>query len=291
MSIRAYQWAMKQTCGSASAKCLLLVLADLHRDGGGPLFYGQERLAELAEMTPRTAFKHLKGLEDRGHIRRHARRDAKGHRASDIIELCLPDPNSQELQSGAVPTRNFGQSQLEESATYPGMVYPGGGGSAPARAYAARPPYDPERPVSPVEYFTAEEIALAKEYHAKVVALWGEDPARPAPPDQYRTWARAYLATGLPRATLREVFKEVLEGKAAQAIDNGPPSTMRYVEKAVYRRSEEMRAAASGEVVPITAARRNGAKKPSPHETLTGGFAAELERRNREEALETGAGR
>lgn len=68
MSFQAMTWAIKQECGSAAAKLVLLMLADRTNHDTGNCFPRQKTLAQDCEMRVETLKTHLKNLEDRGLI-------------------------------------------------------------------------------------------------------------------------------------------------------------------------------------------------------------------------------
>lgn len=89
MSEAAFAWALRATTGSPTAKAVLFDLA-LAADGLGFVWRSQRQVSATTELTERSVRTALAGLEVRGLIERHGRRDARGHRACDLIVLALP---------------------------------------------------------------------------------------------------------------------------------------------------------------------------------------------------------
>ncbi len=103
MSFQASTWATKQKVPSASAKFILLLLAN-YADADGFTFVGQKTLAEDASMSPRTIVRHMATLENAGLIRRSRRFREDGSRSSDGTYLCLASAQDQ-------PSANLTSSQ------------------------------------------------------------------------------------------------------------------------------------------------------------------------------------
>lgn len=100
MSKVAREWAKSQKAGSASAKIVLLVLAD-HADNGGLCWPSRATIAELTELSVRSVVDQLKALEARGLIARDERNREDGSQTSSFIQLNLEhDEGVQELQGG-----------------------------------------------------------------------------------------------------------------------------------------------------------------------------------------------
>ena len=103
MSIKALNWAKRQTGGGLATKALLLVLADC-ADDSGQCWPGQETLATILECSVRCIRDALKRLEGNGLIYRTRRRRQNGSRTSDLIQLCLyKSPETAPAKSAATP--------------------------------------------------------------------------------------------------------------------------------------------------------------------------------------------
>jgi lysophospholipase L1-like esterase len=87
MSWQASQWAVTRTAGSATAKAVLMVLAEASKDGSCTLSH--DTIAERAELSRRAVVGAMQALEAAGLISRRRRADLHGHRTSDVITLCL----------------------------------------------------------------------------------------------------------------------------------------------------------------------------------------------------------
>ena len=86
MSVQAITWAISIEAPSATAKLVLILLAN-YADADGHAFPGQKRLAEDAGLSERSVRGALKVLEDAGVIDRTARHRADGTRTSDAYLL------------------------------------------------------------------------------------------------------------------------------------------------------------------------------------------------------------
>lgn len=86
MSITSVAWALRLKVGSPTLKTVLIAVAN-YADENGKCWPSTKRLAEDTELTKRSILTALKGLEEKGLIRRTERRREDGSRASDIIEL------------------------------------------------------------------------------------------------------------------------------------------------------------------------------------------------------------
>lgn len=86
MSYQAQNWAVRITVGSATAKAILLLIAN-YADEAGSCFPSQDRLAKELELSERAVRDGLARLESMGIIRRERRHDPDGFRTSDRIHL------------------------------------------------------------------------------------------------------------------------------------------------------------------------------------------------------------
>lgn len=88
MSWQATRWARDQRAGSATAKIVLMVLAE-QADEAGYSFLSHATIAERAEITRRAVVAQMKVLAGAGLIVRSRRNDALGHRTSDHLQLAM----------------------------------------------------------------------------------------------------------------------------------------------------------------------------------------------------------
>jgi len=93
MSMAAITWARKCRTGSASAKAVLMALAD-RADDDGKAWPSQGDLADYTELTERTVRSALDLLVTLGLITREARRSDNGTRRSDMITLTFAQPEN-----------------------------------------------------------------------------------------------------------------------------------------------------------------------------------------------------
>lgn len=100
MSWQATSWAARQTAGSGGRKCVLLVIAN-HADPSGICFPGLEALATEAECSARAISVNLKGLEDKGLLRRLRRKRPNGSRTTDWIVLAPHSKDRGEMKDGS----------------------------------------------------------------------------------------------------------------------------------------------------------------------------------------------
>jgi len=91
MSVEARKWAKTHTVGNATAKAVLLAIAD-YADEHGSAFPSQRALAEYTEFKPRAIRQAMALLEDLKLLRCEERRRQDGGRTSDrlILELAVP---------------------------------------------------------------------------------------------------------------------------------------------------------------------------------------------------------
>jgi len=139
MSVSAMAWAKQQKTGSASAKLVLLVLAD-YADERGCCWPSQATIAREAELTDRSIRTHLLALEELGLIRREERRRENNSRKADDIFL---------LMDGPAAARKAKPSSLEDLSGRPGKDFrrarkdvPGGPEGASGLT-SLEPPFDP----------------------------------------------------------------------------------------------------------------------------------------------------
>lgn len=88
MSLSAYAWAKKQTVGGATAKAILMAVAD-YADEAGVCWPSQAQLHADTELSERAIRNGLLFLEERGFLVRERRHRDDGARAADRIVLCL----------------------------------------------------------------------------------------------------------------------------------------------------------------------------------------------------------
>ena len=87
MSGVALIWAANVKGLKPAAKVVLIQLADFHNKETGRCDPSAKRLAYECEMDRATVFRHMKALEERGLVTRHARGDGDGGRGSNHYEL------------------------------------------------------------------------------------------------------------------------------------------------------------------------------------------------------------
>lgn len=151
-------WAKRQKTGSASAKLVLLVLAD-YADEHGRCWPSQATIAAEAELTDRSVRNQLLTLEGAGLIRREERRRDDNSRSTDTIILAI-EPFEQ-------APRPPGKSFQAPRKDVPGGAEPDSGGyrkevpGAPERDSGLttfEPPSDP--PEEPPYEPSARDAAL-----------------------------------------------------------------------------------------------------------------------------------
>ena len=98
MSFQAMTWAVKQKAGNATAKCLLLAIAN-YADEEGRCWPSQSQLAKDCECSERTIGRIISDMEKRGILKRERRHRGNGSRTSDIIHLNLTDNLSPDTMS------------------------------------------------------------------------------------------------------------------------------------------------------------------------------------------------
>ena len=90
MSVQAMTWAWKTECPNASAKLVLMCLAN-YADKDGSCFPGQKTIAEECGLSLRTVKTAAQALEDAGLIKRQRRIRDDGTRTSDEYFLQFTD--------------------------------------------------------------------------------------------------------------------------------------------------------------------------------------------------------
>lgn len=143
MSLAAIRWAMEQRAGSATAKAVLLVLAEA-ADASGRTHLAQRTIAAAAELGERAVRDALAALETAGLLEReHRYRKGKsGGRTTDACRLTLAAPDA-----GKIPAPDAGKGGYRHET-------PVTGGDLPAPDAGLVPTVlEPKRilpPVSPV---------------------------------------------------------------------------------------------------------------------------------------------
>jgi hypothetical protein len=163
MSFEAIRWAMKQTTGSASAKVVLLALADAAGKDGAVIL-GQAAIAERTELKERAVRNALRQLEERGLLSADARYRKGGSRTSNMYRLTIPAPDAGMVANrhempGGIPALDAGLVptvlEPEETTTPPTPPSGGEGGvrkKRPARRWPSkRTPRSKRRPLDPFE--------------------------------------------------------------------------------------------------------------------------------------------
>lgn len=110
MSVQALSAAFALRGLSPSEKLVLLALANFANEGL-QCWPSQERLAADTELSARTVWSALKGLEERGVLVRESRKRSDGTRATDVFTLNLDDPKP--VAKSAKPTRKSCETQSQ----------------------------------------------------------------------------------------------------------------------------------------------------------------------------------
>ena len=87
MSNIALSWAFKCHVGNASAKAVLVYLADRADDDGSAAYPKIETIVNVTELSERTVRSSLKLLQERGFIRRGDQRYAQGRQEPSAAVL------------------------------------------------------------------------------------------------------------------------------------------------------------------------------------------------------------
>lgn len=130
MSVEAIRWARATKTGKATAKLVLLILADF-ADKDGVCWPSQKRIAEESDQSVDTVQRRLRDLEKADLIVRSRRHGRRGGRTSDLYELQMrPKRQSTALcknsRIGAGQSRNSNEPKpqacgvhIEEPPTEP----------------------------------------------------------------------------------------------------------------------------------------------------------------------------
>lgn len=126
MSVKALAWAFEQRTGDPGRQCVLLALAD-HTNANGECWPSMKRLADAAQVSERTARRHLDWLDQAGFITRGLRNRSNGGQASNLYKLnmrpanmgeggCQFDRGPLSPVAGAIEPRTR-RSEVKEEAT------------------------------------------------------------------------------------------------------------------------------------------------------------------------------
>lgn len=116
MSVEALSWSFKTDAGDASAKLVLLVLANF-ADEDGRCWPSQKVLGQRSHLSDRTVRDALGRLEERGLITRSPRYREDGGRSSDMIQLTPPGRNAG--GEGEAPAKKGTTPQKPEGGGHP----------------------------------------------------------------------------------------------------------------------------------------------------------------------------
>lgn len=109
MAVEYIAWALKQKVGNATAKGVLVVLAN-YADEDGFTFVSQKVMAAATELNIRSIQRALKTLSDNGFITKEPRYRVDGSRTTDGIKLHVTNCRMAERQSdegdATDPTKN-----------------------------------------------------------------------------------------------------------------------------------------------------------------------------------------
>lgn len=145
MSKLARDWAKVQRAGSASAKVVLLVLAD-HADDSGLCWPSRATIAERTELSLRSVADQLRVLEAAGLISRDSRSREDGSQTSSHIQLNLTAAAEgvQDVQGGVQELHPPGQD------VQGGMQHVPPGGARLAPLEPSLEPLEVEGSIEPV---------------------------------------------------------------------------------------------------------------------------------------------
>jgi len=159
------QWAWKQRAGSATAKAVLLALAD-HADARGVCWPGILELAGRLEMNRRTVQRSLKQLIAEGIIQCDGRRRADGSHSSNFYILPIHAPPREGV---AAPPPGDGATGESVAATGGGAAEEQAGASESHAGAAERHPHSIESSREPSKEPT---IVNLKGERVTCAALW-----------------------------------------------------------------------------------------------------------------------
>lgn len=130
MSFQAMSWATTVKCGSAGAKLVLMMLANITNHQTGQCNPRHKRLAEECEMSPDTLKKHIKTLVDLGFVK-IIPQFAHGVQLPNQYVLCVPNAEMQRddsTQESHLPPVNLGGGGGVFTGGVGGKFHGGGGG-------------------------------------------------------------------------------------------------------------------------------------------------------------------
>lgn len=100
MSIEAMSWAWKQDTGNASAKLVLLAIAD-HANGDGYCWPSMKRVAVMAGLSTRQVSTHVTALVERGLLVKEDRRRSRGQLRGWTYHVPFEGADTPELTTGS----------------------------------------------------------------------------------------------------------------------------------------------------------------------------------------------
>lgn len=130
-------WAKRQKAGSASAKLVLLVLAD-YADETGRCWPARATIAEECELSPRSVSSQIADLERASLVKRDPRTRANGSQTSNTFQLLMPGTDGGGANGASPPLQDFPPPPADPAT--PGVQMVQGGG---ANGASPEPPYKP----------------------------------------------------------------------------------------------------------------------------------------------------
>lgn len=172
MSVRASDWAWKQSTPSPSARLVLLALAD-HCDEDGFTYPTIKYLSTMCQLSPRSIQLHLTALQSAGLITKSLRIAPNGKPTSSLFQLSLV-----KLVTPMKPASSMQSVTGDGEAGYTPMVKPVTGGMVkPASPHGTRslePSHEPSHEsLAPTrkKSFTKAEIDPVKNELARVCGI------------------------------------------------------------------------------------------------------------------------
>jgi len=127
MSFSAFRWAMDQHCGSASAKLVLVALADLTRRGHATAYASASKLSAMTELDRKTVLAALHRLQEARLLRRTG--EVQGRGGAPVFELAMPT----EFSGASEP--DIGTASVQEERGEPIPVSAGTGTGSSTNQY------------------------------------------------------------------------------------------------------------------------------------------------------------
>lgn len=207
MSFQAMTWATAQTCGSASAKLVLLMLANHSNGHTGQCNPRHKRLAAECDMTVETLKAHLKKLESLGFI-------TIVHQYADGVQL--PNQYILNLEGGGV----------ENSPEGGGKIWGEGGGKN-------SPPYNQEdKPV----------IKPSESTPTGFDSFWSIYPRKVAKPAALKAWKSARLTPTQIHTVLTDIRDRQNSDEWTKSDGQFIPHPATYLNQRRWEDATEVRA-------------------------------------------------